>query len=90
MIRQYNPGRFRNMQTKRGTLHVGTINVGDIIRPHNCTSNVEVLGWVPRDYASYERGKFTTKRIAGGHLALVRNLRDGRVFELSDVWLIDR
>jgi hypothetical protein len=89
MIRQYRPQRFRYLDTPRGRLEVGTIPTGTICRPHNCTSNVEVLAWIPRDYASYERGRFTTKRIAGGHLALVRNLRDGRVFPLSDTWLLD-
>mgnify|MGYP000063474032 FL=1 len=89
MIRQYRPQRFRYTDTPRGTLPVGTIPIGTICRPHNCTSNVEVLAWIPRDYAAYERGRFTTKRIAGGHLALVRNLRNGAVFPLSDVWLLD-
>jgi len=89
MIRQYRAGRFHTIDTKRGRLPVGTIPIGTICRPHNCVSNVEVLAWIPRDYAAYERGRFTTKRIAGGHLALVRNLRNGRVFKISDVWLLD-
>ncbi|KFI24907.1 hypothetical protein CDV52_15875 [Haematobacter missouriensis] len=32
---------------------------------------------------------FRTKRIAGGHLALVRRLRDNQVFPLSDCHLLD-
>lgn len=87
MIRQYRPQRHRMIDTPRGAMPVGTIPVGTICRPHNCISNVEVLAWLPRDYATYERGQFSTKRITGGHLALVRNLRNGRTFELSDVWL---
>lgn len=89
MLRQYRAARFRYTETARGRLPVGTIPVGTICRPHNCTSNVEVLAWLPRDYARYERGRFSTKRIVGGHMALVRNLRNGRISEISDVWLID-
>lgn len=89
MLRQYRPGRFRYLDTPRGKLQVGTIDVGTIIRPHNCRNNVQVLGWIPRDYATYTRGQFSAKRIVGGHLALVRDMRNGRTFELSDVWLLD-
>lgn len=91
MIRQYGytAGTIRFEDTPRGRMPVGVIKVGAIIRPHNATSNVEVLAWIPRDYASYSRGRFETKRISGGHLALVRNLRNGKVFALSDAWLRD-
>lgn len=89
MIRQYRAGRFRYEDTPRGKMPVGTIPVGTICRPHNCRSNVEVLAWIPRDYASYERGRFVTKRVVGGHMALVRDLKSNRVFPLSDVWLLD-
>jgi len=89
MLRQYRAQRHRYIETPRGWLPVGTIPVDTICRPHNCRSNVEVLAWLPRDYATYSRGRFSSKRIAGGHLALVRDLRSGRTFELSDVWLLD-
>lgn len=91
MIRQYGPtvSRFCYIDTPRGSTQVGVVPIGTICRPHNCTSNVEVLAWIPRDYSKYERGRFNTKRIRGGHLALVRNLRNGTIFELSDVWLLD-
>lgn len=89
MIRQYRPGRHRLIETAGGLLPVGTVPVGSIVRPHGAKNNVEVLAWLPRDYARYERGQFSTKRITGGHMALVRNLANGKVFDLSDVWLID-
>ena len=89
MIRQYRPGRHTYTETPRGRLAVGTVPAGTICRPHGCKSNVEVLAWVPRDYSTYSRGRFATKRITGGHMALVRDLRNGRMFELSDVWLLD-
>lgn len=95
MLRQYRAGRFRYVDTPRGRLPVGTIPVGAIIRPHNCLSNVQVVAWIPRDYSTYDRDpitgrrNFVTKRITGGHLALVRSLADGKTFHLSDAWLID-
>ena len=42
-----------------------------------------------RDYATYQRGVFSTKRISGGHMALVRRLSDNAVYPISDVFLID-
>lgn len=89
MIRQYRAGRFQMAATPRGPMPVGTIPVGSIVRPHRARVRVQVLAWIPRDYASYQRGRFSTKRIAGGHLALVRRLDNGRTFTLSDAWLLD-
>lgn len=90
MIRQYGqPQRVRAVNTPRGTMMCGTIPVGTICKPHRSRVRVIVEAWLPRDYASYERGRFTTKRITGGHLAIVRRLDNGQRFKLSDAWLID-
>ena len=87
MIRQYNPQRHR-LEMLGGIMRpIGTIPVGTILDVRG--TKVRVEAWIPRDYSTYERGRFTTKRIAGGHMALVRNLHNGRLFELSDVWLRD-
>ena len=50
---------------------------------------IRVEAWLPREYAAVERGRFVTKRIAGGHLAQVRDLATGRVGHLSDAFLVD-
>ncbi len=87
MIRQYNPQRHRRELLGGIMRPVGTIPVGAILDIRG--TKIRVEAWIPRDYSVYERGRFTTKRIAGGHMALVRNLRTGQQFELSDVWLRD-
>lgn len=91
MIRQYAPtvSRFRMLETPRGKQQCGVVPVGTICKPREGAAKVMVLAWLPRDYASYASGQFTTKRIRGGHLALVKRLRDGKTFTLSDVWLLD-
>ena len=87
MIRQYRPQRHRIEETPRGPMAVGTVKVGEILKPRN-GCKIQVLAWLPRDYSTYSNGRFATKRITGGHLALVRRLHDGKEFELSDVWLV--
>lgn len=87
MIRQYKAQRHR-LELLGGVMRsVGTIPVGAILDVRG--TKVRVEAWIPRDHSVYHRGHFTTKRIAGGHLALVRTLHNGRQFELSDVWLRD-
>lgn len=87
MLRQYNPQRFRYETIRGNTCKVGTVEVGAILNVRG--TKVRVEAWIPRDYSIYERGHFQTRRIAGGHMALVRNLRTNRQFPLSDVWLLD-
>lgn len=87
MIHQYRPQRYRIREVNGIARQVGTIPVGTVLLVRG--RKVRVEAWIPRDYASYERGRFTTKRIVGGHLALVRNLHNNAVFELSDAWLRD-
>lgn len=88
MLRQYLPQRFRNVETPRGTMPIGTMPIGTIINVRGACK-IRVEAWLPRDYSTYERGTFTTKRIVGGHLALVQRLDNGKRFTLSDCWLLD-
>lgn len=87
MLRQYNPQRHRVEMIGGSPRNVGTVPVGAILMVRNVKIRVEA--WIPREYAVYERGRFTTRRIAGGHMALVRNLRSNAQFPLSDAWLVD-
>ncbi len=87
MLRQYNPQRFRYETIRGNTCKVGTDEVGAILNVRG--TKVRVEAWIPRDYAIYDRGQFQSRRVAGGHLALVRNLRTNRQFPLSDAWLLD-
>lgn len=89
MIRQYDPQRFRVAEIRGRSCRIGTVPVGAILRPRG-GAKIRVEAWLPRDYAVYERGRLTLRRIArGGPLALVRRLADNRLFTLSDVWLVD-
>jgi hypothetical protein len=83
---------------KIGTIPVGTIvYIQDGVRPlHGLTRDVVcrepwiVEAWLPRDYAKWDGASRTFKRvrIAGGHLALVRSLRNRRrVQEVAD-WIL--
>ncbi|MDE3240890.1 MAG: hypothetical protein KGN33_18185 [Paracoccaceae bacterium] len=87
MIRQYNAPRFTIRQIGGKTRKVGTVPTGAILRLRT-GMKIRVEAWLPRDYATYQRGAFTTKRIAGGHVALVRRLSDNFVFPISDIFLL--
>ena len=89
MLRQYNDAQRFTYQEIGGTVRkVGTVPVGAILRLPAGTK-IRVEAWIPRDYATYERGVYSTKRIARGHKAKVRRLYDNLVFPISDVFLID-
>ena len=88
MIRQYFAQRFRAGSPKRvGTIPVGTIvYIQDGMRPLSgfqghpiCRNPWIVEAWHPRLVC----GKTT----AGGHLATVRSLRDGRRQHVAD-WIL--
>ncbi len=92
MIRQY--GAQRHRRDARGRA-VGTVPAGTIIRLEQGRQpwtrygdTVIVEGWIPRDYTQLRlvggRRLHVTVRIAGGHLAAVRSLRNGRRFKLAD------
>lgn len=82
---------------------IGTIPVGTILyiqdgvnplrglsRPLVCRNPWIVEAWLPRDYAKWDGTSrtFKTVRIRGGHLALVRSLRDRtQVKQVAD-WLL--
>jgi len=46
-----------------------------------------VEAWINRDYPVLVSGKWTTVKIAGGHLAMVHSLRDGRRQLVAD-WIL--
>lgn len=81
-----------------GTIPVGTIlYIQDGVRPlHGLTRQIVrrepwmVEAWLPRDYAKWDPStrSFKTMRVAGGHLAIVRSLRDrNRVQPVAD-WIL--
>ena len=87
MINQYHPQRHRIVNGRA----IGTIAVGEIIyigdRPTDqrrlraCNPWI-VQAWLPRYVAC--AGKYVAR---GGHLAVVKSLRDGRTTLVSD-WLL--
>ena len=87
MIRQYRPSRGRDVVLGGRIRSVGTVPVGTIVRVRG--RKLLVDAWLPRDYVVLERGQYVIKRIAGGHLAVVRDLATGRSATLSDAWLVD-
>jgi len=87
MIRQYNSQRHRRVEIGGRMHRVGTVAVGTIVLIRG--RKLQVEAWLPRDYSAWERGGFVNKRIAGGHIAQVRELATGRVGHLSDAFLVD-
>ncbi|SFH28042.1 hypothetical protein SAMN04488020_10989 [Palleronia marisminoris] len=87
MIRQYNSQRHRRVEIGGRMRQVGTVAVGTIVLIRGRKLRVEA--WLPRDYSAWARGAFVTKRIAGGHIAQVRELATGRVGHISDAFLVD-
>jgi hypothetical protein len=99
MERQYYAQRFRLLPDGRG---VGTINVGDIlyipddIRPFSfpakivCREPWRVEAWIPREVTTrdFQTGQHRLARCAGGHLALVRSLRNSRRTRQVADWVL--
>lgn len=97
MLRQYNPQRFRSRSVLLGNRHLelreGTIKAGTIVylqdgvgpfgrdrfAPVICRNPWIVEAWHNRDCLG--------RTLAGGHLATVRSLRDGRRVQVAD-WLL--
>ena len=88
MLRQYNAPRFTLQYIGGITRKVGTVPVGAILRLQAGTK-IRIEGWIPRDYAIRENGKYVTKRITGGHMAIARRLSDNHLFPISDVFLFN-
>jgi hypothetical protein len=96
---QYHPQRFRYLPDGR---RVGTVNVGDVIyiqdgvRPFHFPEHVsrrepwKVEAWVPREAFALDSvtKQPVMRRCAGGHLALVRSLRDSRRSRLVADWIL--
>ena len=82
---------------------IGTIPVGTILYIQDGVSPLKGLtrdvvqrepwiveAWLPREYAKWDRASRTlrTVRIRGGHLALVRSLRDRRRRKTVADWIL--
>lgn len=88
MNRQYYAPRRRGGQNPHG---VGTVPIGTIVYLQNtglrigrngspvCVVPWIVEAWLPREYHPAVRGRPSSVYIRGGHLAIVRSLRDRRV-----------
>ena|ERR1700724_1237213 len=103
MMHQYYAQRCRPNSTDPRDKRIGTISVGTIlyiqdrVRPFGgfsgrivCREPWMVEAWIPRDYSRFGCGQWRTVRIAGGHLAQVRSLRDRRRTELVADWILLR
>jgi hypothetical protein len=89
VLNQYNSQRFRNVNGRR----VGTVPVGEIVYiqdarplrgftgPVVCRNPWIVEAWLPRFVDC------TGRYASGGHLAVVRSLRNGRREVVAD-WLL--
>ena len=82
---------------------IGTISVGAILYIQDGVSPLQGLtrdvvqrepwiveGWLPRDYAKWDGTSrtFKTMRIRGGHLAVVRSLRNRRRIKTVADWIL--
>lgn len=92
MLRQYNPQRFRYQEIGGRVRHVGTIPVGTIFRSTNemrldlGERKLMVEAWLPREIGAGRRrnGRYENTFAAGGHMAQVRDLSNGKRFTLAD------
>lgn len=99
MERQYYPQCFRYLPDGR---KVGTIDVGEIFYiPDNLRAigtpvfarpnePWRVEAWIPREAITWNGAtrRFGTTRCAGGHLALVRSLRDSQQTRKIADWIL--
>jgi hypothetical protein len=94
---QYHPQRFRYLPDGR---RVGTVNAGDIlyiqdgVRPFPSAvirrEPWRIEAWIPRETVTRDPAtrRYKTVRVAGGHLALVRSLRNSRRTEYVADWIL--
>lgn len=95
MLHQFNTSPFRRWNGRHvGTIPTGTIvYIQDNVRPFrfpervSCREPWQVIAWIPRELPTFRRGEWQAKRCAGGHLAMVRSLRTGRVRKVAD-WIL--
>lgn len=97
MEHQYNSQRFRYRNGRRvGTIPVGEIvYIQDDVTPFRFTERPQhrepwqVEGWIPRETTYRDQnGQHSLKRCAGGHIAVVRSLRDRRKTKTVTDWLL--
>ncbi len=99
MERQYYPQRFHLLPNGKpvGTIHVGDIlYIQDGIRSFSFLTETarrepwRVEAWIPREAISRDpaTGKHKQVRCAGGHLALVRSLRNSRRTAQVADWIL--
>lgn len=96
MIRQFYPQRAR-AQRFHGR-PIGTIPAGSILyiqhsgygQPPVRVNPWIVEAWIPRTIGAAARvnGRYVDRRAAGGHLAIVRSLRNGRRTTVADHFLV--
>ena len=91
MLRQYAPPRFRYAEIRGRHLPIGTVPIGSIYRYQAPRARrprtYMVMAWMPRAYARIDRAARTTDfsyLARGGHLALVRDLANGRLALMAD------
>jgi hypothetical protein len=96
---QYYAQRFHYLPDGR---RVGTLRVGEIIyvqddaRPFSFPKKIthrepwRLEAWIPRERAIWDPAtkRFTLRRCAGGHLALMRSLRDSRRTRSVADWIL--
>lgn len=76
---------------------IGTVKIGTIIYPQDnwramqylprreyCKNPWMVVAWLNREYYPAVRGGRPVTYMLGGHLAVIRSLRDGRIRLLAD------
>lgn len=95
-------GKVRGFEYKPppGARRIGTIPVGTILyiqdgvrpmrgftQPTIMREPWEVIAWLNREYHPAVRGGRPTTYMTGGHLALVRSLRTGRITNVAD-WVL--
>jgi hypothetical protein len=104
MIHQYGAHRFKHANSPiPGGKRIGTISIGTVVyiqdgvsplrgltQPVICREPWIVEAWRPRDYSKWNAvtRSFETVRISGGHLAVVRSLRDSRRVQLVADWIL--
>ena len=92
MLRQYGPQRYRNEVLGARTMPVGCVPLGSEMRLPITGERAIVLAWKPRRIEAWRRvdGFWLPCYLArGGHLAVCRVLRDGRLVTVAEQYAID-
>jgi len=88
-------GRFQSLPALRLSpltyeLEDGVTPLRGLTRQVVCREPWIVEAWLPRDYAKWDPTlrRFKAMRIVGGHLALVRSLRDRKRVQMVADWIL--